>query len=125
MFLIFVLSETVDPAFIRIFTTLLTTYIFYTMKSLTLQDPKTFGLPNKEKVSNVIKLFQSEDKEQFINSYQELNNTDKFYAVATCVYYFTDVKMARQMFLEELREDLRTLKLLNKPKGKDLHFGYE
>jgi hypothetical protein len=95
------------------------------MKSLTLQDPKTFGLPNKEKVSNVIKLFQSEDKEQFINSYQELNNTDKFYAVATCVYYFTDVKMARQMFLEELREDLRTLKLLNKPKGKDLGFGYE
>jgi hypothetical protein len=95
------------------------------MKSLTLQDPKTFDLPNKEKVKNVIKLFQSEDKEQFINSYQELNNTDKFYAVATCVYYFTDVKMARQMFLEELREDLRTLKLLNKPKGKDLQFGYE
>ena len=115
----------VDPDFIRIFTTLLTTYIFYTMKSLTLQDPKTFDLPNKEKVSNVIKLFQSEDKEQFIKSYQELNNTDKFYAVATCVYYFTDVKMARQMFLEELREDLRTLKLLNKPKKKDLHFGYE
>jgi hypothetical protein len=33
--------------------------------------------------------------------------------------------MARKMFLEELREDLRTLKLLNKPKDKDLHFGYE
>ena len=95
------------------------------MKNLTLQDPKTFDIPNKEKVKNVIKLFQSEDKEQFINSYGELNNTDKFYALATCVYYFTDVKMARQMFLEELREDLRTLKLLNKPKGKDLHFGYE
>lgn len=95
------------------------------MKNLTLQDPKTFGLPNKEKVSNVIKLFQSENKEQFIKSYQELNNTDKFYALATCVYYFTDVKMARKMFLEELREDLRTLKLLNKPKDKDLHFGYE
>jgi len=95
------------------------------MKSLTLQDPKTFGLPHKEKVSNVIKLFQSEDKEQFVKSYQELNNTDKFYAVATCVYYFTDVKMARQMFLEELKEDLVTLKLLNKPKGKDLGFGYE
>ncbi len=95
------------------------------MKNLTLQDPKTFGLPNKEKVSNAIKLFFSEDKEQFINTYQELNNTDKFYALATCVYHFTNVKMARQMFLEELREDLRTLKLLNKPKGKDLGFGYE
>jgi hypothetical protein len=33
--------------------------------------------------------------------------------------------MARQMFLEELREDLVTLKLLNKPKGKDLQFGYQ
>ena len=95
------------------------------MKNLTLQDPKTFGLPNKEKVSNVIKLFQSEDKEQFINSYGELNNTDKFYAIVTCLYYFTDVKMARQMFLEELREDLVTLKLLNKPNGKNLGFGYE
>ena len=32
------------------------------------------------------------------------------------------------MFLEELREDLMTLKLLNKPfpaDGKDLGFGYE
>ena len=98
------------------------------MKNLTLQDPKTFGPPNKEKVKNVIKLFQSENKEQFINSYGELNNTDKFYALATSVYYFTDVKMARQMFLEELREDLMTLKLLNKPfpaDGKDFGFGYE
>ena len=95
------------------------------MKNLTLQDPKTFGQPNKEKVKNVIKLFQSEDKEQFINSYGELNNTDKFYALVTCVYYFTNVKMARQMFLEELREDLVTLKSLNKPNGKDLGFGYE
>jgi hypothetical protein len=95
------------------------------MKSLTLQDPKTFGLPNKEKVSNVIKLFQSEDKEQFINSYGELNNTDKFYALVTCLYYFTDIKMARQMFLEELREDLVTLKSLNKPNGKNLGFGYQ
>lgn len=95
------------------------------MKNLTLQDPKTFSLPNKEKVSNVIKLFQSEEKQQFINSYRELNNTDKFYTLATCVYYFTDVKMARQMFLEELREDLVTLKSLNKPNGKDLQFGYQ
>ena len=123
-----VLHNFVDTSFILIFTTLLTTNHLYKMKNLTLQDPKTFGLPNKEKVKNVIKLFQSENKEQFINSYGELNNTDKFYALATCVYYFTDVKMARQMFLEELREDLMTLKLLNKPfpaDGKDFGFGYE
>lgn len=83
--------------------------------TLQVQDPKTFGLPNKEKVANVIKLFFSEDKEQFLNAYYSLNNTDKFYAISVCVCDYTDVKMATKMFLEELREDLTILKILNKP----------
>jgi hypothetical protein len=99
------------------------------MKNLVLQDPKTFGEPNKEKVSNTIKLFFSENKEQFINNYYKLDNTDKFYTLAVCFIYLEgnleDISIAKKIFLEELREDLMILRVLNKPKGKDLGFGYQ
>jgi len=95
------------------------------MKNFEIQDPRTFGLPNKEKVKEVIELFFSEQKEKFINAYFELTNVDKFYTLSVCVLEFTNVKMAQKMFLQELATDLKNLKILNKPSNTNLNFGYD
>lgn len=95
------------------------------MQNFEIQDPRTFDLPNKDKVKEVVELFFSEQKEKFINSYFKLSNSDKFYTLSLCVMEQTNVKMAIKMFLQELRTDLERLKILNKPSGVNLNFGYD
>jgi hypothetical protein len=93
------------------------------MQNFVIQDPKTFTLPNKASVKEVVQLFFSEQKQAFLDAYFKLDNTDKFYTLGLCVIEMTNIKMAKQMFLEELRKDLETLKELNRPKT-NLKFGY-
>jgi hypothetical protein len=95
------------------------------MQHFEIQDPRTFGLPNKEKVKQVVELFFSERKEEFISAYQELTNVDKFYTLSVCVCEFNSVKMAKKMFLQELALDIKNLKILNKPSNTNLLFGYD
>jgi len=92
------------------------------MKSLQIQDPKTFDQPSENKVIETIKLFFTEQKQEFINSYHKLNNTDKFYTLYISVLNFSDHEMAKRMFLDELRQDLETLKIFNRPSLSNLDF---
>jgi hypothetical protein len=80
------------------------------MKNFEIQDPITFGLPNKEKVKEVVELFFSNQKEKFLNAYNELTNTDKFYALSVCVAECANLEMGKRIFLQELRADLQQLK---------------
>ena len=92
------------------------------MKNLQIQDPKTFDQPSENKVIETVNLFFTEQKENFINSYYKLNNTDKFYTLYICLYNYKNYDMAKKMFLDELKEDLETLKIFNRPSLSNLDF---
>lgn len=95
------------------------------MENFKTQDPRTFNLPNKDRVKEVIKLFFDEQKEKFLNAYYKLSNSDKFYTISVCILECSNINMSKKMFLEELRPDLEALRILNKPSNTNLNFGYD
>ncbi len=94
-------------------------------KPFFIQDPKTFDKPNYNLVDTVVEKFFIGNKENFLSTYYQLSNTDKFYAIVAICLNFIDIDVAKKMLLEELRPDLVNLKVLNKPNDKDFGFGYE
>jgi hypothetical protein len=80
-------------------------------------DPRNFDLNsiNEDKISNTIESFYKNDKSGFLQSYSELADVDKFFTLTSTVLTFSNVENAKLMYLEELRNDLRVLKVLNMP----------
>lgn len=95
------------------------------MTNFTLQDPRTFDTFEPETIRETCLQFFLEDKMAFLVNYFVLTNTEKFYALYTTLFVFDDVQIMRKLYLEELREDLQNLKLMNRPRGEWLFFdGY-
>jgi hypothetical protein len=80
-------------------------------------DPRNFDLNsiNEDKISNTIESFYKNDKSGFLQSYSELADVDKFFTLTSTVLTFSNVENAKMMYLEELKGDLRILKVLNMP----------
>jgi hypothetical protein len=96
-----------------------------TKNNFYIQDPRTFDLPNKSKVKKVIELFLSKQKNEFLEAYFNLNNTDKFYVLSVIVLESEDTELLRYMLLDDLKKDITEMTLLIKPpRNLDLSFGY-
>lgn len=80
-------------------------------------DPRNFDLNSikEDKISNTIEAFYKNDKSSFLQSYSELADVDKFFTLTSTVLTFSNVENAKMMYLEELKGDLRILKVLNMP----------
>lgn len=80
-------------------------------------DPRNFDLNSikEDKISNTIEAFYKNDKSSFLQSYSELTDVDKFFTLISTVLTFSNVENAKMMYLEELKGDLRILKVLNMP----------
>lgn len=80
-------------------------------------DPRNFDLNsiNEDKISNTIEFFHKNDKSSFLESYSKLTDIDKFFTLTSTVLTISDVENAKKIFFEELRNDLKILKVLNMP----------
>lgn len=79
-------------------------------------DPRNFDLNSikEDKISNTIESFYKNDKSGFLQSYSELADVDKFFTLTSTVLTFSNVENAKMMYLEELKNDLMILKVLNR-----------
>lgn len=80
-------------------------------------DPKQFDTTslNEGKMDMVIENFHQKKKNEFIQTYSELSDIEQFYILSVLVLSYADSKMAKELFLDELTQDLRILRVLNNP----------
>jgi hypothetical protein len=79
-------------------------------------DPRTYDVNslNESKIENTIESYYQGDKSLFLQRYSELSDGEKFYTLSATVLTLTNYTDAKRMYLEELRNDLMILKVLNK-----------
>lgn len=69
-----------------------------------IQDPKTFDQPNYNLINKTVKQILLKQKEQFLNLYYNLSNTDKFYTLLAVVnsYEKTEIDIRDVEWREEI-----------------------
>ena len=92
-----------------------------------LTDPRTFNANdvNDNKVVNAIKTYNNQLKEDFLNLYADLSLAEKFYTLTVIVLGDSTSEQLKNILLPELENELRILKVLNKPSYDNLTKEYE
>ena len=88
----------------------------YKSNDMKVIDPRTYDVKslNESKIQDTIESYYQGDKPLFLQRYSELSDGEKFYTLSATVLTLTNYTDAKRMYLEELRNDLMILKVLNK-----------